>query len=116
MYGTREASKRWGNTVTDFMLEEGCEAVMVVPMTFVHMKHGYAVNCHGDDFFSVGSAEALGQLHKVLTERFDTKVLPRIGPPSFGGQVTEGPHLGRIIRWTTGIRVGVQPQAPQGLG
>ncbi len=101
MYGTREASKCWGNTVTDFMLEVGCEAVVVVPMTFVNRRHGYIVECHGDDFLSAGSAEALDQLDKVLTERFDTKVLPRVGPPSFGGQVTEGPHLGRIIRWTT---------------
>ena len=40
-------------------------------------------------------------MDKVLTEKFDTKVLPRVGPPAHGGQATEGPHLGRIIRWTT---------------
>jgi len=57
MYGTREASKCWGNVASD----------------------------HTD---------------KVLTEKFDTKVLPRIGPPEHRGQATEGPHLGRIIRWT----------------
>ena len=100
MYGTREASKCWGNEVTDTMLAAGCEAVMVVPMTFTHKEHGYVVECHEDDFLSCGSAEALDHLDKVLTEKFDTKVLPRIGPPEHGGQATEGPHLGRIIRWT----------------
>jgi hypothetical protein len=74
---------------------------MVVPMTFTHKGHGYVVECHGDDFQSSGSAEAFAQLDKVLTKKFDTKVLPRIiGPPAHGGQATEGPHLGRIIRWT----------------
>ena len=58
--------------MTDVMLEEGCEAVVVVPMTFVHKRHGYIVECHGDDFLSAGSADALDQLDKVLTERFDT--------------------------------------------
>ncbi len=100
MYGTREASKCWGNEVTDTMLAAGCTAVGVVPMTFVHEGHGYVVECHGDDFLSCGSAQALDQLDHVLTEKFDTKVLARIGPPSFGGQATEGPHLGRLIRWT----------------
>jgi KUP system potassium uptake protein len=100
MYGTREASKCWGDTVTDTMLAAGCEAVMVVPMTFVHKDHGYVVECHGDDFLSCGSAAALDHLDKVLTEKFDTKVLPRVGPPAHGGQATEGPHLGRIVRWT----------------
>ena len=34
-------------------------------------------------------------------EMFDAKVLPRIGPPAYSGQVTEKTHLGRIIRWST---------------
>ena len=37
----------------------------------------------------------------MLTEKFDTKVLPRVRPPAYGGQATEGQNLGRIIRWTT---------------
>ena len=83
------------------LFEAGCDAVMVVPMTFVHQKHGYIVECHGDDFLSCGSAAALDHLDKVLTGKFDAKVLPRIGPPAHAGQVTEGSHLGRLIRWTT---------------
>ena len=35
-----------------------------------------------------------------MTTHFDTKILPRIGPPAFGGEVTEGKHLGRTIRWS----------------
>ena len=38
-YGTREASKCWGNEVTDTLVKEGCKAVVVVPMMFVSEKH-----------------------------------------------------------------------------
>jgi hypothetical protein len=96
MYGTREASKCWGDTVTDLMLEVGCEAVMVVPMTFVHKEHGYIVECHGDDFLSCGSAEALDHLDKVLTERFDTSPPPHRAAgtrrPGHGGAASRKDH------------------------
>ena len=36
----------------------------------------------------------------MLTAHFDTKILPRIGPTAYGGEVTEGKHLGRTIRWS----------------
>ena len=39
-YGTREASKCWGNEVTDTLIKEGCKAVVVVPMMFVSENHG----------------------------------------------------------------------------
>ena len=58
------------------------------------------LNCHGDDFLAEGTSRALDRLDDVLTQNFDTKVLPRIGPPAAGGQVTSGKHLGRTIRWT----------------
>ena len=53
--------------------------------------------CHGDDFVSSGSAAALDEVDRVLTTHFDTKILPRIGPTAYGGEVTEGKHLGRTI-------------------
>ena len=40
-YGTREASKCWGNEVTDTLIKEGCKAVFVVPMMFVSENHGF---------------------------------------------------------------------------
>ena len=98
-YGTREASKRWGNEVTDTLTKEACKAVVVVPMMFVSEDHGYVTVCHGDDFVSRGSAAALDEIDRLLTTHFDTKTLPRIGPTAYGGEVTEGKHRGRTIRW-----------------
>ena len=56
--------------------------------------------CHGDDFVSSGSAAALDEVDRVVTTHVDTKILPRIGPTAYGGEVTEGKHLGRTIRWS----------------
>ena len=56
--------------------------------------------CHGDDFVSCGSAAALDEVDIVLTTHFDTKILPRIGPTAYGGEVAEGKHVGRTIRWS----------------
>ena len=75
-YGTREASKCWGNEVTDTLIKEGCKAVVVVPMMFVSENHGYVTVCHGDDFVSSGSAAALDEVDRVLTTHFGTKILP----------------------------------------
>ena len=36
----------------------------------------------------------------MLGAAFDVKVLPRYGPPGFGGQAVEGVHLGRTIDLT----------------
>ena len=92
-YGTREASKCWGNEVTDTLVKEGSKPVVVVPMMFVSESHGY-------DFVTSGSAAALDEIDRVLTAQFDGKVLPRLGPTASGGEVTEGKHLGRTIRWS----------------
>ena len=99
-YGTREASKCWGNEVTDTLLHAGCRHVGVIPMMFVHDSVGFTTECHGDDFLSSGDATALDELDTILTGKWDTKTLARIGPPAYGGQVLEGKHLGRIVRWT----------------
>ena len=69
-------------------------------MMFVSENHGYVTVCHGDDFVLCGSAAALDEVDRVLKAHFDTKILPRIGPTAYGGEVTEGKHLGRTIRWS----------------
>ena len=69
-------------------------------MMFVSENHGCVTACHGDDFVSGGSAAALVEVDRVLTTHFDTKILPRIGPTAYGGEVTEGKHLDRTIRWS----------------
>ena len=45
-HGTREASKCWGNEVTDTLINEGCKAVVVAPKMFVSENHGYVTVCH----------------------------------------------------------------------
>ena len=97
-YGTREASKCWGNEVSDTLIEERWKPVVVVPMMFVSEIHGYVTACHGDDFVSSGSAAALDEVDRVLTTHFDTMFLPRIGPTAYGREVSEGKQLGRTIR------------------
>ena len=76
-YGTREASKCWGNEVTDTLIKELCKAVFVLPMMFVSENHGYMTVCHGDDFVSCGSAEALDEVDRVLTAHFDQCMVER---------------------------------------
>ena len=34
-----------------------------------------------------------------MKANFEVKILPRIGDPSHGGEVAEGQHLHRIIKW-----------------
>ena len=79
---------------------QGNQAGCCRPVVFVSENHGFVTVCHGDDFVSSGSAAALDEVDRVLTAHFDTKILPRIGPTACGGEVTEGKHLGRTIRWS----------------
>ena len=88
-YGTREASKCWGDEVTNGMLAAGARQVMVIHMTFVDDGLGYVTTCHGDDFLTCADARGLDEVDRILSERWDTKVLPRIGPPAFGGELAE---------------------------
>ena len=67
---------------------------------FVSENHGYVTVCHGDDFVSSGSAASLDEVDRVLTTHFDTKILPQLGPIAHGGEVIEGEHLARSIRWS----------------
>ena len=106
MHDTHEASKFSRNEVADTKLREGAKQAIVEPMT-CSQKFGYVTVCHGDDFSTI--AAALDEIDRVLTETFDTKTLPRFGPPAFGGEPTEGQHLGNTIR-STAIGVGSQSE------
>ena len=98
-YGTREASKCWGNAVTDTLISKGCKPVVVAPMMFVSENHGYVSMCHGDDFVSCGSAGALDEGRSCAddTLRYKDLATKRTDSVWWG---TEGKHLGRTIRWT----------------
>ena len=79
-------------------------------MMFVSENHGYVTLCHRDDFVSCGSAPALDEVDRVLTAHFDTKILPRIGPTAYSGEVTEGKHLGKRNMEPSKLRMGVKQQ------
>ena len=99
MYGTSEASKCLGEQVVKVMTGNGFEEALVVPMTSYEPKEDVTSNCHGDDFLAEGTSAHLDVLDGILRANFDTKILPRIGPPGVGGAVTSGKHLGRTISW-----------------
>ena len=99
--GTTRSRLEMCESVVRTLIKEGCKAVVVVVlMMFVSENNGYVTVCHGDDFVSCGSAAALDEVDRVLTAHFDTKILPHIGLTVYGGEVTEGKHLGRTIRWS----------------
>ena len=100
MNGTREASKQWSTFVEDKVTNAGFTPVKVVPGLFFHAEWQVTLSCHGDDFLAEGMSADLDKLDELMAASFETKTLPRIGPPENGGQATEGSHLHRIIRWT----------------
>ena len=96
MVRNTRAEQVLGNEVTDTLIREGCKAVVVVPMMFVSENHGVTEMT----LSKVVLQHRWGEVDRVLTTHFDTKILPRIGPTAYGGEVTEGKHLGRTIRWS----------------
>ena len=57
-------------------------------MMFVSESHGYVTGATETTFSRGGSAAALYEVDRVLTAHFDTKILPRIGPTAYGGEVS----------------------------
>ena len=96
MYGTREAAQAWGQLVTVIFIEAGFEAVLVVAMTFYHSTRDISVTVHGDDFLGEGEPLQLDWLDELMREKFEVKILPRIGPPELGG-ISAGKHLNCTI-------------------
>ena len=76
MYGTREASKCWGNEVTDTLMKGGCRQMVVMLMMFVNDESDYVTECHGDDFMMCADAAGLNALGKLLSEALGAKILP----------------------------------------
>ena len=74
--------------------------VASVPGLFYHPEWDVTLSCHGDDFLAEGEAQDLDKLDEVMLANFETKVLPRLGDPESGGEVTSGKHLGRTISWS----------------
>ena len=100
MNGTREASKQWAKRIVEVATGCGFSEVPSVPGLFYHHEWDITMSCHGDDFLAEGEAKELDLLDEVMLSAFETKVLPRIGPPDFGGVCDKGDHLKRLIRWS----------------
>ena len=86
--GTREASKHWSLCIRNGLTPAGFLASAAV-----------TVACHGDDFIAEGLARDFDKLNEFMRTTFGVKVLPRIGDPEHGGEVQEGTHLHRVIKW-----------------
>ena len=100
MNGTREASRQWGVKIRKVKTADGFEELLLCPNTYYKKAADLCLSCHGDDFLASGEKEELDALDKLMAENYEVKILPRIGDPRHGGEVTEGRHLGRVIRWT----------------
>ncbi|CAE7467666.1 RE2, partial [Symbiodinium natans] len=100
MNGTREASRQWGVKIREVKTRHNFDELLLCPNTYYLKEHDLCLSCHGDDFLASGEREALDMLDKIMEENYEVKVLPRIGDPAHGGEVSEGRHLGRLIKWT----------------
>ena len=101
MNGTREASKRWAQFIQVKLVPAGFQVSAAIPNLYWHPEWSITVACHGDDFLAEGLPHDLDRLDELMKASFEVKVLPRIGDPSYGGEVSEGSHLNRIIRWNS---------------
>ena len=76
----------------------GCDSVVDVPTTCASENHGCVTVRRGTDFFSSGSAAAPGEVERVRTAHYNTKIMLHIGPTVFGGEMIEGHHSYRRRR------------------
>ena len=91
-YGRRETNQCGEGEIKNILLGE---SVVDVPTSCASENHGYVTVRRGTDFFSSGSAAALGVVERVRTAHFNTKIMPRIGLMVFGGEMIEGHHSHR---------------------
>ena len=99
MNGTREASYCWGNKIRRVKKDWGFDELLVVPNVYFHKEWEVVLTVHGDDFLAVGRASDLDRVDRMMQESYKVKILPRIGPQAFGGEVDHGDHLHRTISW-----------------
>ena len=91
-------------------MTDGFEELLLCPNTYCKKEADLYLSCHGDDFLASGEKEELDALDKLMAENYEEKILPRIGNPRYGGEVSEGCRLGRLIRWTEEGFIGKRSQ------
>ena len=101
MNGTRETSTRWAQCIQVKLVPAGFQVSAAIPNLYWHPEWSITVACHGDDFLAEGLPRDLDRLDWLMKASFEVKGHPRIGDPIHGGEVSEGSHLNRIIRWNS---------------
>ncbi|MCR9077354.1 MAG: hypothetical protein NXI07_15050, partial [bacterium] len=97
LYGTRKASKLWGQLVRDTLQAKDFTALPVAVNLYHHASRAIQLGCHGDDFVSCSTVEQQDWLDGVLADAFDIKCVGRIGP----GCAIQGKVLKRLVTWDT---------------
>ena len=106
----------WNEQETDKCWEEVTsiltgELVIDVPTTYVSENHGCVVVHRGTNFPSSGSDAESNETECVRMAHSDTKIMPRIKPTCFGGEMKGKRNSCRGVRWSPpGIKMGVKQQ------
>ena len=87
--GKRETNKCWGIEMKHILMGE---SVVDVPTTCTSENHRIVTVRRGTDFFSSGSAAALGVVERVRTAHFNTKIMPH-QTDGVWREMFEGHHL-----------------------
>ena len=95
----------WNEDETDKCWEEvksilTGELDMGVPTTFVSENHGCVVVHRGTNFPSSGSDAESYETGCVRMAHSDTKIMPRIKPTWYGGEMKGKPNSCRGVRWS----------------
>ena len=95
LYGTRQASRLFGQLVADVLRDPGLIALKCIPNVYHHPQRDIDLVAHGDDFMADAEDHQLDLLEKILDDAIELKKVGRIGP----GQQSSGHMLKREIRW-----------------
>ena len=102
MNGTREASRQWGLYIKDSMVPASFIGSAAIPVLHYHTEWNIMIACHGDDFLAECLSEGLDRLDELMKEKFEVKILSRIGDPDHGGP-----------QWRGSVRRNTPPQNHQ---
>ena len=96
MYGTQDASNLWQKDYSELISEDGYVSGKSNPALFYSKELDARLLVHGDDFVMLGDAEAIDQMHKKLSSKYEVKMLAKFGDEE---EEQETVILNRIIRY-----------------